>query len=117
VRCAACGRRSHLDGHLRRFDDAAIEELFGSRARLERRMLAGVLQPRHSRVGAALWRLSGGSSPVDFRCPHCGAREASTPGWAREALSPLTIRASHVLRWPRRPLPYWALALYRKVDG
>lgn len=115
VRCAACGRASHVDGHLRTFDDASLRTLFDG-AVLVRRVLAGVVQHRQSRVGVCLRRLSGNYAGEEFRCPYCGGREPSRPGRARAATGRATAPLSHALRWPRKPLPYWALALYRKSD-
>ena len=114
IRCADCGARSHADGHVRRFNERDIRNLF-TEAVLERSVLTGVLRRREPRLSAALGRIGDPYTQEIFTCPACGSHTPARATGIRRGLQAAVAPARWILTRGQPVLPYWSLALYRKV--
>ena len=115
VLCAACGRCSHADGHLRRYERSDLEHLF-PHFRLEQIELAGVRQRRAPRWVTQLTQGLGGAyyHSEHFVCPSCGGRKGRDrlrPRWLRR----LSVLAGRGVTRFSAISPYWILGVFRRA--
>ena len=115
VICAHCGAHSHVDGHVRRYDERQLATLFDG-FRLESTHLAGVRQPRLTRAGAFVRQAVGGLryEPDFFVCPVCGHGETTRP--QRPAVLQRVSAGLGRRLVTHRQLPYWIIAAYRRAS-
>lgn len=116
VICAHCGYRSHVDGHLRRYQTADMQNLFRTFS-LKQHYFAGVRQRRVTTPGSRILQGLGGIfyRPQYFVCPHCSGRENKVmqkPLWQR--------KLAVLLALPFRTItarPYWLIGLYQRKSA
>lgn len=114
--CAECGRTSHVDGHVRSYDAAAMAQLLPGFS-LRRSVLVGVLQKRHTRLFKSFERDICGVyyMPNIFLCPYCGSTQTKSPAgfFARLARNVFGILNDAYMLFTK-PKPYWIIGLYER---
>ncbi len=117
--CDDCGRASHADGHLRRYDDGTAADLF-DQFMLDQKTRIGVMQRREPAIASRLRHHIAGVyyRPDYFHCPYCGCRS----GTSLKFRSPLPLRKLtgllvRILRRMKPLEPYWWLGLYRRQNA
>jgi len=116
VLCAECMKRSHVDGHLRRYSDSDMDHLFENFI-VREKLLIGILQKRQSQAGAWIKQnLAGMYYKADlFLCPYCGSKRSfglkfNVPSIFRKALCFLDQKITDM----KHPKPYWIITLYER---
>ncbi len=116
--CAGCGRITPAYGHLNRFDEARLRELFAGATLVEKRLL-GETRERTNALSAWLQTQAGnpyGSYDQEEPCVHCNARltrPASRSPWAR-VLAGAGSRLERLQMSTGAPRPIWIHCLFRK---
>lgn len=96
--CRACGKRSPPWGHINRFDEPRLAELFPD-CRVLKKSFVGIADKGTNALSCALMDLAGnpyGTYEQDEPCVHCGA--AFTPPPPRHLGQRLLTRAAVILR-------------------
>lgn len=114
--CAECGKTSHVDGHLRAYDEVAMKRL-APEFSLRHIRLVGTMQMRHATLSLKLrHKLSGVYHvPEFFSCPYCGSTRASTStGRHGQLLLGIFGLLNRAIQLGAKPMPYWIICLYER---
>lgn len=123
-RCPRCRLEFHIDGHLRSFDEAALDRALPSFERVRTELCGRPETPAYAPLERARHHLARGWFYYDgahIVCPRCGEdRFARQPRGLRHRLlaQGLDAAASLANLWTgRKAAPYWIMALMRRRGG
>jgi ubiquinone/menaquinone biosynthesis C-methylase UbiE len=118
VVCPVCRGVFHPYHHVRQFQQAAFNTLFGPHSRLLR--LEGVV-PAQGKALPALWNIlrmffhrQGRNFPTGTVCPQCGFTSKETADNNSKKMPTRSLRHSLSRLWPRRATYTWWMALYER---
>lgn len=118
TKCAGCGEISHIDGHIRSYDQTVLSELF-SCFKIVKSGLVGFRNRRKTRLSAWIRRRCGVYSIHEkFLCPKCGFSVPGKTGVIRHMIVGTMVRIIDFFAgFIKKKTPYWFIGLYeRKRD-
>lgn len=121
ARCMACGKISHVDGHVRSFNENSMNMLLDEFV-LERKELCGILQKRQTRIGILAKQKIAGHyyRPSFFNCPHCGSDHicpVQQDNFFKSGIVRICDFLNSMILAVKSEMPYWFIALYKRKDS
>ena len=116
ARCAMCGEKYHIWGHLRCFNNVSdLRRLFPSFS-LRVHAFCGRENEYMTKIGLGVRQRIGGRWAYDpiAVCPLCGSREQYQAGFPRRAIAAIVDRLDRLI--PKQKEFWWLVCLFERSD-